>query len=82
MLIIGIVAGCAYFVTLLLMWARLPSWCKNLAHAHPLLFDIVATVGVFMVMNSISSSMTGFIASVTADLLVNFALWMTSKHDT
>lgn len=79
MLLVGIIAGVAYFISLLLMWARLPIFLKNLAHRYPFTFDVIATTGVFFMMTTISSSMTGFIASVTADLLVNIALWWGSK---
>ena len=76
MIITGIFAGVLFYISLSILYLRLPEIIKRFFKQFPLLGDIVITVFVFYATTSISSSVTGFIAAVVTDVLVALTMWL------
>lgn len=76
MIITGIFAGALFYVSLAILYTRLPEIVKRFFKQFPLIGDIVITVFVFKTTTAISSSVTGFIAAVVTDVLVALTMWL------
>lgn len=76
----GILLGILTFLGFFVLIARLPAWIIKLLLFKPLLTDIAAAILTYVLVASISSSITGLVASATLGLLTTGSLYVASHH--
>jgi len=76
---VGLVLGFFAWVSLMLSWHNLPLFIKIFLAKNPLLSDVIAVVLTYTFISTISGSLSGVIATVSAGVLVNLTTMIGAK---
>ena len=72
----GILLGVLTFVGLFLVWRKAPRWTKNIILKVAFLADIAVTVGAYIALSSITSSLAGAVGCAIVGICVSAGLGM------